>query len=106
LSRSHQPTLRRRRRPGEESMRQSTALLLQRSFYVVGLLLGVVVVLYGARVWLVPLALAILLAFVLMPIVSWLERKRVPRALAVTMAALVALITIGLFEYVVTLQFG
>ena len=87
-------------------MRQSTALLLQHSFYVVGLLLGVVVVLYGARVWLVPLALAILLAFVLMPIVAWLEHKRVPRALAVIGAALSALVIIGLFAYIVTLQIG
>jgi predicted PurR-regulated permease PerM len=55
--------------------------LRQRSFYVVGLLLGVVVILYRARVWLVPLALALLIAFVLMPIVAWPERKRVPRAL-------------------------
>ncbi len=87
-------------------MRQSTALLLQHSFYVVALLLGVVVILYGARVWLVPLALAVLLAFILMPIVAWLERKRLPRALAVALAALAALVTIGLFAYVVTLQVG
>lgn len=87
-------------------MRQSTALLLQRSFYVVALLLGVVVVLYGARVWLVPLALAVLLAFILMPIVAWLEHKRVPRALAVILAALAALVTIGIFACIVTLQVG
>jgi predicted PurR-regulated permease PerM len=87
-------------------MRQSTALLLQRSFYVVSLLLGVVVILYGARVWLVPLALAVLLAFILMPIVAWLERKRVPRALAVTGAALAALVIIGGFAYVITWEIG
>jgi predicted PurR-regulated permease PerM len=85
-------------------MNASTAAMLQRSFYAVALLLGVVAILYGASVWLVPLALAVLLAFILMPIVDWLERHRLPRIPAVTVAAVVSLVLIVAAGYVVTLQ--
>ena len=47
--------------------------------------------LYAGQALLIPLALAALLAFVLDPVVSWLRRWSVPRALAVSLVMLVAL---------------
>jgi len=49
-------------------------------------------VLYLARVVFIPLAFALMLSFLLSPLVSWLERFRLPRALG---AALVALALLG-----------
>lgn len=47
--------------------------------------------LYAGQALLIPLALAALLAFVLDPVVTWLRRWSVPRALAVTLVMVVAL---------------
>jgi len=47
--------------------------------------------LYLGQVLLIPLALAALLAFVLDPLVTWLRRWSIPRALAVTLVMAVAL---------------
>ena len=47
--------------------------------------------LYAGQALLIPLALAALLAFVLDPLVSWLRRWSVPRALAVTLVMAVTL---------------
>lgn len=47
--------------------------------------------LYAGQVLLIPLALAALLAFILDPLVSWLRRWSVPRALAVSLVMAVAL---------------
>jgi predicted PurR-regulated permease PerM len=47
--------------------------------------------LYAGQVVLIPLALAALLAFVLDPLVTWLRRWSVPRALAVSVVMAVAL---------------
>lgn len=60
---------------------------------LLGLAVGVVVVaaLYLARDVLVPIMLAVLLSFVLAPIVSVLRRTRMPRPLAVIIAVLLAL---------------
>jgi predicted PurR-regulated permease PerM len=41
--------------------------------------------LYWARPVLIPAAMAVLLTFLLAPVVTWLQRRRVPRALAVGM---------------------
>ena len=51
----------------------------------------VVAVLYFAREILVPIALAVLLSFVLAPLVRFLQRLRVPRSLAVMGAVTTAL---------------
>jgi len=54
----------------------------QRTFYRLATFLIVVVVLYQARVVLIPVALAVLLAFALAPPSAWLERRRVGRPAA------------------------
>lgn len=73
---------------------------------LLSLAVGVVVVaaLYFGRDVLVPIMLAILLSFVLSPVVVLLERWRVPRALAVMTAMLVALGVIGALATVVGSQ--
>ena len=73
-----------------------TAEALARQPLVNGLVSAAVIVtaLYFGRDLLMPLALAILVGFVLDPLVSWLKRRGVPRALAVfiVMATTLALL--------------
>ncbi len=62
----------------------------------------IVAALYFGRDLLMPLALAILVGFVLDPMVSWLKRRGVPRTLAVAivvMATLALLAAAGLFVF-------
>ena len=61
------------------------------------LAVGVVVVaaLYVGQAVLIPIMLAVLLSFVLAPVVDGLRRLRVPKALAVLVAVLLALAVIG-----------
>ena len=61
----------------------------------------VVATLYFARVMLVPLALAVLFTFLLSPIVSVLERIRIPRFLAVIVVVIVAVVGFGTIGWVV-----
>jgi predicted PurR-regulated permease PerM/methylmalonyl-CoA mutase cobalamin-binding subunit len=65
----------------------------------------IAVVLSVARAVVVPLALAVLLAFVLTPAAERLERWRVRRALAVALVMALALGAVGGFGYVLGLQF-
>ncbi|HVF33804.1 MAG TPA: AI-2E family transporter [Candidatus Saccharimonadia bacterium] len=58
------------------------------------MLLGLAIVLgflYWARVVLIPVALAILLTFLLAPAVSWLQRRGLGRAIAVVLVTFIAL---------------
>jgi predicted PurR-regulated permease PerM len=55
-------------------------ILYRLLFVVIGVV--VIAILYLAKVLFVPLAFAILFAFLLFPIVAWLERIRLPRTLA------------------------
>ena len=68
-------------------------------------LLGAVAVLYFAREVLVPVALAIMMAFLLAPMVGQVERWGANREIAVTLTALVVFSFIGLLLYVVAHQF-
>jgi len=64
----------------------------------------IVAALYFAKVVLVPFALAILFTFILATPVSWLERIRVPRFLAVMIMVLLAVGAVGSVGWVVTNQ--
>ncbi|MBX3378803.1 MAG: AI-2E family transporter [Phycisphaeraceae bacterium] len=61
-------------------------------------------VLYFAREVLVPIALAVFVAFVLAPIVRQLERLRVPRVLAVALTVGTATVGIGVLGWLVEQQ--
>ena len=60
--------------------------------------------LYVGRAILVPLALAVLLSFMLAPLVSWLQRRRVPKILAVIAVVVVAFSVVGGFGFVTGVQ--
>src|ERR1700684_1805104 len=49
-------------------------------------IVGIVLVLIFAKALLIPLSFALTLSFLLVPAVSWLERKGVPRKIAVVLA--------------------
>src|ERR1700676_439551 len=61
----------------------------------------VITALYFARVMLVPLALAILFTFLLAPLVSALERIRIPRFIAIFLVVGIAVTGIGLVGWTV-----
>jgi predicted PurR-regulated permease PerM len=63
-----------------------------------------VLILYFARDLLIPLTFALTLSFLLAPAVSRLERRRVPRVLAVALTCIVAFIGIFSVGYVVARQ--
>jgi len=75
---------------------------------LLGLAVGVVVVaaLYLARDVLVPIMLAVLLSFVLAPLVNVLRRLRLPRTLAVITTVVVALGIIAMLGSVIGMQIG
>ena len=71
---------------------------LQRFFYVLGSIALGTATLYFARVVLVPVVTAVLLTFILSPLVSYLQSKKLPRVLAVTLVVgLVFAILGGIF---------
>ena len=68
-------------------------------------ILASVAILYFAREVLIPLAVAVLLAFVLAPAVTWLERCRVGRIAAVLIAVGMSLAVLGAIGWTVERQF-
>src|SRR5262245_61541938 len=86
--------------PGENPMAErpdeSPGIATARKMFFV---LGSVGLLVGALYWgqriFVPLALAVLLTFLLSPLVSWLERRGLPRIPAVLSVATLAFLLIG-----------
>ena len=66
----------------------------------------VVAVLWAAKAILLPLALGIILAFALTPVVKLFDRNRLPRFAGVTLTMLLALGIVGGIGYVVVDQFA
>src|SRR4026208_875646 len=66
----------------------------------------VVAVLWAAKTILLPLALGIILAFALTPVVKLFDRYRLPRFAGVTLTMLLALGIVGGIGYVVVDQFA
>ena len=64
----------------------------------------VIAALYVGRDIFVPLALAVLLSFMLAPLLSWLQRQRVPRIPAVVGVVALAFTVVGIFAFVVAGQ--
>ena len=69
-------------------------LLLTKTIQVLLLIVLVPTILYGTRAFLVPVALAALLAMLLLPLSAWLERKGLNRGLAALACVLIMLGTI------------
>jgi len=74
---------------------------------LLGVVVGVVVIaaLYFARVVFIPLALALLFSVVLTPPVTFLERIKLPRVLAIVLLVVVSVGTIGLVGWKTSQQF-
>ena len=68
------------------------------------LVAGIVAVLYVGKDILAPLALALLLTVAAVPVVAWLERRRVPRVVAVLSVMLLVVTLMGGMIYVVVTQ--
>ncbi len=64
----------------------------------------VIAALYVGRDIFVPLALAVLLSFMLAPLLSWLQRQRIPRIPAVIGVVSLAFTVVGVFAFVVAGQ--
>ncbi len=79
---------------------------LQRTFFGLATLVLAVAALNWARSVLIPLALAILLTFILAPAVAWLERRHIRRAFAVIAVVALVFVILGGLGYVVTVQMG
>lgn len=71
----------------------------------VALFVIIVGALYFARDVLIPVALSILLSFLLTPVVRWLERFHIPRIPAVIIVVVLSFSVIGGLGYVVATQF-
>jgi predicted PurR-regulated permease PerM len=93
--------------PGTRRVRQLISRRETRRFWPLIVLATVVLVagtLYWARTVLVPVTLAGLLAFLLGPVVGALQRRGLPRGLAVLLVVIVAISVIGGAAWVVTTQ--
>ncbi len=73
-------------------------------FVILAAICVIVAALYFAREVLVPLALAMLLSFLLAPLVTWLERRRLPRALAVATVVSLLFSVLAILTWVVAIQ--
>ncbi len=80
----------------EETKEASAARRRHAIFLAVSAAIAVVVI-FAARSVLLPFVLALVIAYVLTPAVAWVERKRVPRALAIIFVYVGVLGSLGLF---------
>src|SRR6476620_23627 len=64
----------------------------------------VIAALYMAKSLLVPLTLAVLLSFLLMPVCDWLERQGLGRVPAVLTTAILGFTTLGIMAWVAVVQ--
>jgi predicted PurR-regulated permease PerM len=75
-----------------------------RAFLTLSTLILVMGILYFAHKVLIPLALAILLTFILSPLVEWMYRKGSPRIVAVVVVGLVAFTVLGAVAWITTTE--
>ena len=89
-----------------ESFGMATALSASRSSYLRPLVALVLIVgiLYLAKPVIVPLALAVLLTFVLAPVVSAIQGRGLGRVPAVLLTAFLAFVLFGLVGWIVGVQ--
>jgi predicted PurR-regulated permease PerM len=64
----------------------------------------IIAALYMAKSLLVPLTLAVLLSFLLMPLCDWLERSRMSRIPAVLLTAILGFTTLGILAWITVVQ--
>jgi predicted PurR-regulated permease PerM len=69
------------------------------------MLFGTIAALYFAREILIPLAFALILTFVLSPVVALLQRSRIGRVPSVAVTVLVAMVAAGCVGWIIAIQF-
>jgi predicted PurR-regulated permease PerM len=74
------------------------------AFFALGTLALTVTILHWAAPVLIPIGIAVLLAFLLTPAVRWLEGRHIPRVIAVTAAVLSVIVLLGGLTWVVVRQ--
>ena len=79
-------------------------LAFLRPFVLLSCLGIVLLLLYFGRVILIPLALAILVTFLLAPVVMWLQRRGLPRAPAVVAVVFAAAVLFAVIAWIVAWQ--
>src|SRR5262245_2338475 len=90
---------------GEKTMPEAPGLAMaRRTFYVLGSAALVVGALYWGQKILIPFVLAVLLTFVLSPLVSWLERQGLKRVPAVLSVVCLAFLILGAAGWAVATQ--
>lgn len=78
-----------------------------RAVNIAATIISLYLIIYGLSLlqdFLIPIIFASLLAFLLLPVVSFLERKRVPRILSIVLSIFLALILISIIIYLVIIQ--
>jgi predicted PurR-regulated permease PerM len=76
---------------------------LQNTFFSLGALIFVVVILYFGKTVLVPVCLAVLLAFILTPLTTWFEQRGLRRIYAALLSVLISVAVLaGIFSIVAT----
>src|SRR5471030_727047 len=91
--------------PGSQAMAAPSSSL--RPYHPVIMLGGIVLAtatLYWAQKILIPLALAVLLAFVLNPVVAFVQRLGLPRVPSVILIACLSFLLLGCIGFGLTLQ--
>jgi len=81
-----------------------TAMRPHRLLPGLAVLVLIVVALYFGQPVLLPLALAVLLTFLLRPVVVWLERRGLPRVVAVCLVVVGIFTSLGVTGWIVTYQ--
>ncbi|MBD3749503.1 MAG: AI-2E family transporter [Sphingobacteriales bacterium] len=69
--------------------------------FIIALL--VFILIWGSSLF-IPILLGGFIAFALMPVNQWLERRKIPRILAISLTLITFIIVIGLFAYLVSVQ--
>ena len=72
--------------------------------WAIVMLLGTIAVLYYAREILIPLAFALILTFVLTPVVALLQRSRIGRVPSVAVTVLVTMALAGCVGWIIAIQ--
>src|SRR6185436_565113 len=82
----------------------SSPLRPYRSLILLGGIVLTTATLYWAQKILIPVALAMLLAFVLNPVVAWVQRRGLPRVLSVILIACLSFLVMGAIGFGLTMQ--
>jgi predicted PurR-regulated permease PerM len=88
-----------RHRPSDESLAIRMPVNIRSASLTVMAALAIVLALQYAQAMIIPIVLAVLISYALEPSVAWMERRRVPRAIAAAVVLLTLVTTSGWMLY-------